>query len=238
MANRSVSASQNKDHHMKLISTWALGMVSCLNAQAQSTDTTKHLVHQLGAEVTYFVRQFTNFNGDPGGYPYYAAPETFLTYKHGLGKCRLRLGLGGTFVATTDTGGINSNTDMERRDWSFDARLGIERPVRFGRRWTVYFGADVLGGYSHSACYRLNPQYTNGDEVGEGNRWGGGPVLGFQFQLNRYLSLATEATAYLLWTRQSSTLTDYYDQPTIKSYSETGRLYLNPPARLYLFWHF
>ena len=168
----------------------------------------------------------------------YLTPEHFIAYKKGVGRWRLRAGLGGTLYAATDTGGVYPNSDQERRSWSLDGRVGIERPAALGKRWSAYIGLDLMAGVWRSSRYRLDPTFTNGDEETDGLRLGAGPLLGLEFKLNRSIALVTETTAYLWWSRARSRLTDYYGQPLIQGYNETVKLDYVPPARLFLLWCF
>lgn len=209
-------------------------------AHAQKTDTTTLIFkNELGVEATYFFKQFLNWGNDQLGGYYYALPRYAITYKRQLGSWRLRAGIGGDLSAQTDTGGPNSTTDFDSRSWSLDGRVGIEKAVRAGRKWVVYYGADLAAGHSFSERIQLNPANQSWDQQTEINRYSGGPVLGIQFQLTRHLSLATEASVFLLWERTDRRSWD----PEVpgddeQSYSENGDILLGLPSTVYLVWHF
>ena len=226
---------------MKRLSLFALLLALSSFTIAQTPDTlTLRYKNELGIEGTYFIKQFLNWGSDQFGGYYYAAPTYFLTYKRKLGTCRLRTGIGGSFTTATDTGGSNSDTDLETRGYTLDMRAGLERAVPAGRRWVVSYGADILGGYSRSDRRHLNPDSYGADQRTEENRWGIGPMLGIQFQLTRHLSLTTEASVYLMWKRSDTRYWDDDDVPPTdsQSYSEDGNVFIGIPAYVFLIWHF
>jgi hypothetical protein len=118
-------------------------------------------------------------------------------------------------------------------------RAGVEKAFRAGRKWVVYYGVDLAGGYSFSQRIQLNTANFSWDQRTESKLLGGGPILGIQFHLNKRLSLATEGSISLLWERTDRR---YWDpgvpEDDDQSYSEEGNILVGLPANIYAVWHF
>ena len=213
-------------------------LTSCLVLHAQEPDTlTLRHKNVIGVDATSILEQFFNWGGAQSGGYYNAQPHYLLIYKRSLGSWRARIGFGGRLGSQTDTAGPNSTTDFDARSWSIDVRAGVEKATRAGRKWVVYYGVDLAAGHSFGERIQLNPNNQSWDRHTEVNRFGGGPLLGFQFHITEHLSLATEASVMLFWER----IDHRYWDPQVpgddeQAYSENGNLFWGLPSRVYLAW--
>src|SRR5688572_21238722 len=163
---------------------------------SDTTKTGKVRRHELGLDITGFLKQFLNFNFDP----FYSStyyPTYYLTYRLHFEKMNLRMAIGGDgeyndFVSPYPT---DSNYRYERKTFSIDYRIGIEGFSNIGKRWQIYYGADFRPSFTYTkndAPY-WNGGYANGSESFT-QVYGLSPLIGFRFRINSRLSFTTEAS--------------------------------------------
>lgn len=171
---------------------------------AQTNDTiitsNKPYQFQVGLNVVSFVRQFVNFSGTPNNTvtsPYAISLKAFKHLPSQNGLIGIRIGTGYVNNNNTDESSTNQNSTFSE---TLDLRLGIEYQTLITKRWIGYIGFDYISQKSVNNTVSRFPNGSQGDIVTSNNRStvmdGGGLVLGMQFNLNKHLALATEASYY------------------------------------------
>jgi hypothetical protein len=145
------------------------------------------LQHEVGINATLLVKQFLSFgaNSNIPISPYIFAYK--LTRKgHGI-----RLGAGVTSVSLTETQETFADTKTITNE-SINARFGYEYQHLLGEKWTSWVGLDAVYGN----MINKNISDSGFDRVtlsnGISNK-GGALALGLQYNINKHLSIATEA---------------------------------------------
>lgn len=185
---------------MKKITTFICLIIASNFLLAQNnSDSPKPIQFQAGINVASFVKQFINFSGTNNNLvttPY--ACNGKVLYRLGATDALigLRLGMGYT---STETENNTSSFENATTNETFDGRVGIEYQKQLNKRWVTYVGFDYIsqsGSNINKSTFlqTQNPvkSTTNVNTVMDG----GGFVLGIQFNLNKYISLSTEASYY------------------------------------------
>lgn len=162
---------------------------------------------QAGINATEFIKQFVVFNSNtlPSLSPY----DFNLKLMTGIRQApRLlagpRLGYG---YRNTYTHSNNDRQDNERsdEDHSRSLRAGIELQHIIGRRLVLFYGIDYINNRSEQITVTSFPLPAGGtgrSEIITSNRtYGYGPLIGVQFNINRWINLHTETSFYLLESR-------------------------------------
>lgn len=215
-----------------------------VNAQEESHNDGNHeehskekrhldVFHEVGINATNLINQILNFSEKE-------IPQSpyLLTYKIGIKKHALRLGVGATFKETEKS--VETFDDTETlRDLTLDLRFGYEFRSQFGNRWIGYFGADAI--YTQTDDEQINNSGFDVVTIAENKSgFGGGPVLGLQFRLTEKLMLGTEGAFYFTQTenKSSTTFTNFPGFDTETEITKDKEIVTYLPATLYLIFHF
>jgi len=158
-----------------------------IRAQDESDEDSKF---QLGINATYFVSNFLGLNQNELDLGPYA-----FTGKIRLKKTYFRLGLGGKASKNLFSNDFASNI-FDRKTQIIDLRAGLEWQRSLTERWIFYYGLDAIGGtalnqtIATSSFDQVATKFTS-------LYYGGGPVLGMEFKINKRISLSTESSFYL-----------------------------------------
>lgn len=169
--------------------------------QAQETVTPKVKQHhvEMSVNATRFLNDLVSFNSrtiESG--PYVIGGKIFK------GTTALRFGIGGRFQKDRDNEEVT--VVRERKITEINVRAGIEKQFSIGKRWVYYFGADFI--YSN----QLNENVVESDidivsTKTTSNIYGGGPIIGFQFNISDRIALWTETSIYYQYIRSKEDLT-------------------------------
>ena len=158
--------------------------------------------HELGVNVSGFIKTFiTPANSTPLS----ASANTYLlTYKTIFKNgAAIRFGLGGN-LSDKDQTEDNFTGTLNTKNNQVNTRLGFEWQFKLARRWNSYVGADLVYSSglasSETAIDNQNKAVTSSKLTA----FGGGPVVGLQFRINKRVSLLAEAALYF----QGSKLVD------------------------------
>ena len=189
--------------------------------------------HEIGINGTFLINQFLNFSDtETPQSPY------LLTYKVGINKHALRIGIGTTFKESEKR--IDTFEDTETlKDLTLDLRLGYEYRKSFGNRWLGYFGADFI--YSQIDNEQINDSGFDIVTIAENTSGvGGGPVLGLQFKLTEKLMLGTEGAFYFSQSelKSNTTFTNFPEFNTEAEIIKNKEIITTLPATIYLIFHF
>jgi hypothetical protein len=197
-------------------------IISTATASAQELmpDTSrKEFKNVIGLDITGLINQIRPYYAYDyyPNYNYMYSPY-IITYKRIYNKHALRAGIGGNISnyegVANDT--INSNSNY----YNLTFGIGYEHYVYLAKKWTFYYGLDLIGSYQgYEYLYEYNSN-SNRKETTTTYRYGASPLLGLIFRLNKRISLATE-TCYDILHSQSKTSTTYtnypYNNSTFKS---------------------
>lgn len=180
---------------MKTIKVFLVLLVASNTIAAQDSLHTKQRKHELGVDLTSFIKYYINFGQDATSgiknAPFY------LQYRfHLRSNNNIRAGVGGGYSNTETTSPYTDGpTTYKNKEQSLNYRLGFEHFENISTRFQVFYGLDLLSGNFHQkndAPY-FNGGYANGEE-NKTTSYGVAPVLGIRFKLNKRLSLFTESS--------------------------------------------
>lgn len=161
-----------------------------------------------------------------------------LMGKVGLGNIAIRAGVGGSHKKKVDKeeGFANSLTDLHKR---LDVRLGLERRMHLGKRWTGFYGLDIIGHWTQNKL--INDSGFDVITDSEDEQYiGGGLVTGIQFRATKRLCFATEGFVY--YTKGKLTNGQFFknfpvgDDEITKS--DIAAIQIGLPSSLYLILEF
>ncbi len=83
------------------------------------------------------------------------------------------------------------------REEDYRLRAGWEKRVKMSKRFYINAGIDLVGGYNYSDVTTVDLISGFSTQIlSKQLSYGGGPVLGLMIQLNKRISLSTEASLY------------------------------------------
>lgn len=209
----------------KLLSLTALCL--CLwHVQAQTADTfgdkSFRFQGQIGFDATAFLKQFVVLNNTaPTGVSPFNFNAKFLMGIKTHPKLLFgpRLGFGYTNIHNYSNNETQSN---ERSDDTKQKaiRIGFELQQILSHRWVLYYGLDYInqntvlstvttssGGFGGQS---IRSEITTRDKG-----TGYGPVLGVQFNINKWLCLGTETAFYTIQSKGGTKITSSNTNNTI-----------------------
>ena len=158
----------------------------------QSTGkSTSRSVQYISIEVNQLVRQLFNFGGNDNVFSNpYVLQYSFNGRKTGRG-----MSMGLTYSKTSFTDNTNLGSPRDTKNRSIFFRIGTDRKVAWGKKWTGVFGLDLL---LSSTKEITTTNQLGGNILIESNTggWGIGPRFGLMFHLSEKVFLGTEATFY------------------------------------------
>ncbi|MBK6832490.1 MAG: hypothetical protein IPO17_16635 [Flavobacteriales bacterium] len=160
------------------------------NAQEEPEQERK-LNDEIGLDMTYFIIQFTQ-DATPGVDldPYY------LTYRHLFRKVNLRAGIGVLYKDSQEDISSFNPYPQHTTSTTFDVRVGAEQAMVLTRRWSCFYGVDLLFGMDNNFrdnIHQFGEFHYYGQETNTTTA-GGAAVLGIRFNINKRISLLTEAS--------------------------------------------
>lgn len=182
---------------------------------AQDADQPAFLKHEIGLNMTSFVENIISFSGSiENTSPY------LLTYKYHFPKHALRFGIGGAY-STSSLDVDNDPIDTRNIDADLSFRLGIERQYVLNPRWVTYLGGDLVYFFDQikaTADSDFDKVVTN-RTVGS---YGGGLVLGAQFNITPRLNISTESSIHIFYREENEKITseefpDLFNESTKKT---------------------
>lgn len=193
-------------------------MILILGLQVNAQETKTEQRHELAFNASQFISNYLNFNGFAQTNNNY-----LLTYKYDLGPMRLRTGLNAFAQNSNRTD--NWGNDFSSHNINF--RIGVEKQKEISRKFSAFYGVDIVSMWSGSKQTQDNIELFDGNEVVEvsrsqlntGESYGIAPVVGLQFKMTNRLSLYTEARAvfaysenenYLEWDMITDDLRNFY----------------------------
>ena len=131
------------------------------------------------------------------------------------------------------------NGQRSLKDNVFGLKLGYEKRMRISDRFSGFFGFDMLGEYRIEESEFVPNFGERVEDVQEQIVFGGGPVLGIMFHINKKLSLGTESTLYFIYGKEDSE-TKFLPSGEIFSKDQSTFIGLNHmlPQSLYFIFHF
>jgi hypothetical protein len=157
---------------------------------------------QAGINVIGFVRQFVNFSGNNNNIstsPYSINLKVFKKLAKQDALIGIRLGSGYVNINSSAEEATSSNSNFIE---TLDFRVGMEFQKSITKKWIGYVGFDYIyqKGTNNSVSRFINNGGNPVQNVTSNNRTtnmdGAGLVFGMQFNFNKHIALATEATYY------------------------------------------
>lgn len=172
----------------------------------QKDHSEKAIHHEIGVNATYFIKQvFSLSNNILPTQPYQ------LTYKLIAGKkIAGRLGIGAD-MSTSNTTVSGSSVPRQTSNSNVFGRLGVECRKQVGRHFLAYAGIDfvtqLINSKTTTSSGANNPGFSQTVvTTDKNNAFGGGPVLGIQYYINKRMSLYTEMPITFLTGKSSETV--------------------------------
>lgn len=208
-------------------------MAASVHASVADTASAIKTEHHVFLNTTFFIKQILSFsNANIAVSPYIVGYKCFPSKHHGF-----RISVGGSFTNKKEY--PDSTFVRIQRSGSADFRAGYEYRYTFGKFWTFFCGADVVGNYSPSFL-RIN---NSSDIVTtKTNAWslGAGPVVGIQINVHKHISLFTETAFYYSYGRSKTELTSVafpeLNTGSRPSVNQTGQFLL--PTSIYFVFKF
>jgi hypothetical protein len=178
--------------------------------------------HQIGINTTLFIKQFLSFsdNNIMADNPY------LFTYKYiGNKGTGLRTGLGFSFVGNKNSSNGNVGLVPDSTDSRFYFRVGYEKQFVLSKHWIAYGGIDVRYQTEKTKVVTTVSTFPQNQVSTISNKnlnIGLGPVLGFEFIINKRMSLNAEATVIYFYNEQRKKIEDSRF-PALNSDSYTSR---------------
>lgn len=167
-------------------------------------ETPKEYKNEFGLDGTGFIRSFLNVNIESATYANYQ-PIYYLSYRRKFKPGNIRFAIGGAYEQQDIPGFQPDSMMFARNSYSIDLRIGWEFTNELSNKWQVFYGLDFRTSFSHSyneARY-YSGGYANGTES-DHQILGIAPLLGFRFRITDRISLLTEASFSLNWTKSES----------------------------------
>ena len=119
-------------------------------------------------------------------------------------------------------------------------RIGWEKRFKMAKRFVVYAGLDLVGGYNYSDVKTSGGSFGFASQIiTRQTSYGGGPLLGLMFQLNKRVSLSTEASLYYNQLKTYRLLNLGFPNPTAVESTVNGYILLPMiPSSLYIVINF
>ncbi len=116
----------------------------------------------------------------------------------------------------------------------YRVRVGMEWRIPVTKKIFIYPGADLIGGYNYSDVRTFDGMSRTQISSSQ-TAFGGGPIMGFGWQLNKRVALSTEAAIYYQATLTHRRLDLGFPNPSPTETTVAGYI-LNPviPSSLYI----
>lgn len=161
-----------------------------LNIISAQSDSSKKHRHEVGADITGFVKHFLNFSENS-----YYAPTYYISYRYHFKKSNIRFGIGGMYTQNFSYPYIINNEEkvFENTSSDFSFRVGYERAVTLSPRWQTFYGIDLRPSFveTKNEIDYQNGGYINGS-VSTSQVYGIAPLLGFRYKISNRVSILTE----------------------------------------------
>ncbi len=181
---------------------------------------------QIGFDASSFLKQFVVLNSTTAPVSPFSFNGKFLTGWNQFPSLLIgpRVGFG---YSTTHN---YSNTEQQNNERSDDsktrsARVGLEVQQLISKRWIVYYGLDYINETSSTSTVSTSPSFnpnppfepiTVRTEIASNEKtFGYGPVLGLQFNINKWICLGTETAFYTTQTKGGSKTTSSNPNNTV-----------------------
>lgn len=125
-----------------------------------------------------------------------------LYNKHQLGEnLKYGLRLGATYSSaengTATDGNVNNSKSL-----TYATRVGLELQQKVSKRIVIYYGVDFLSNSSElenvSSFQIFSGVFQTTNTTQTSFAKGLGPIVGFQFNINKFMNVSTEASLYFL----------------------------------------
>lgn len=176
-------------------------------------DKTVRFQGQIGFDATNFLKQFVvpNDAATIQNSPFNINAK-FLTGFRSYPKLLVgpRLGLG---YASAHTYSNNADQNNERSDDSKTkaARIGLELQHLIAKRWIIYYGLDYINQTTTQSTVSTSTifggQSVRTEITANDKNFGYGPVVGVQFNINKWICLSTETAFYSVQSKGGTKVT-------------------------------
>jgi hypothetical protein len=209
-------------------------------AFTQSNELESNHNNEFGLDVSGFIRFFTQFQ-TTSDYSY--SPTYYLTYRRLFEPGNIRFGIGGDYDNIEPTGILGDSNTYNNINQALGLRLGWEFKSILSKRWEVFYGLDYRMTFEseNNEVIFFNGGYANG-RVNKSQVYGLAPVLGFRFNINKRISLITEASLSfnILKTQSRLTYTSLYGNPEKPddNFPNTSSFFMNFSQPISIFFVF
>ena len=209
----------------KIIFTLSAIIISVsIYGQELTQDTSKKEFNNvIGLNITGLLNQIRYYYPyDYNQYPYYynIPSQYIITYKRIYKKSAIRFGIGGMISNNSSTN--NDTIDSDTKSGNINIGVGYEHYGYISKKWTFYYGIDIIGNYNYSDYQYEYSANTISKETSTTIQYGASPLFGLIFRFNKRISIATETSYDIMYT-QTKRENSYSNNPNNKSnYKSTG----------------
>jgi hypothetical protein len=150
------------------------------------------ITHQIGINSSPLINKIIKSLEDTSNVNPY-----LLTYRFGVGKYGLRLGVGGKskYSLTSEEGYADSKLITNK---NLDVRVGLDYEKNLGKRFKVNFALDFL------TKRRIQKEVLDSgfdviEKINQKITYGGGPTFGVSYWFTDKFGIYTEASFYMLY---------------------------------------
>lgn len=167
---------------------------------------------QIGFDATNFLKQFVvpNDAATPATSPFNFNGKFLMGFaSHPALLFGPRLGVG--YVSTHNYSN-NADQNNERSDDSKmrAARIGLEVQHLIAKRWALYYGLDYINqtlSFSTVTTSSFPTPGTRTEVVSSDKSFGYGPIMGVQFNINKWICIGTETAFYSIQSKGGTKIT-------------------------------
>lgn len=185
---------------------------------------------EVGLNITNTLAGFFN----AGGQQTPLDPYLFSLKLRGK-KNYTRLGLNFRVQTSAE---FENNGDREVRDLGFYFRAGWEKRKSINKRFSWYWGLDGVLRYENEKVSFANFSGSTFDLREYNTGFGGGPVMGVLYHLNRRISFSTESAVYGIYFTGKKEEDVLLNEPAVSKKIRGFELLPTIPNSLYLIIHF
>jgi len=215
---------------MKKILLLSVFIACCANQLFAQDDGSQTYTRDIGFNTTFILQGILQSG---------QTPFSLMFKKYTAENKAIRIGADVFFNLDDTNANSGSTYYFNNSAASVYLAIGKEFQKPIDKRWTWYFGGDVVPFYTmanqdYYALGTLNSESEN-NSVGVGLR----PFLGIRFNLNPRLYLSAEANLGLQYAYRTNTI-QYTDtsEPTVDNENNNISFSMNPASGLFLYYRF
>jgi hypothetical protein len=187
----------------KILTLAVFCLVFSLQSIAQDTIITSDKKHEVGVDISPFIKNLLTGLGATSGY------EFAIMYRFHLKDKAIRSAIGGSINRSSEV--INDTANTENNYSTGRIRVGLEYKVNFSKRWQTYYGADLYYAHTVNQYDVTYSSFSTANQFGTINYYGISPLIGFRYKINSRISVTSEASFLIYYFKETHRRTYFPD---------------------------